>query len=317
MNTTDLREALVELAQPEDRLTAAPLAAVQQRVRRRRVAGGVMLAGALAIAIVGAVSVARVDDGNGTRVEATATTIHDQQHGFSVVLPPGWKREATPGRQVLAVGFEHEEHPEVTRRQFEDLQPLQAQRRRLEAELRQAPSPSDAARIRSQLETLAQDETEIRTRTDDLESLQRTRSAIVEQLRDPSVVGFDRELLQSQDDALTQAEAVMRSRIAGSCRPQVTTGISIALAEGPYEMPGAPPLEPRPGAFGPDDGNGSVGDPNWPACSPRRQTIRFADSGRELTVVLAVAPGVADERVDEAYGILDSLRFTAEPPPSG
>jgi hypothetical protein len=318
MNTTDLRAALVELAQPQNRSIAGPRAAVRTRVRRRRVVGGVAFSAVLAIAVAGIVSVARVDDRDETRVEASATTVHDEQHGFSIVLPPGWKQEATLGRQLLAVGFEHAEHPEVTRRQFEELQPLQSRRLDLQRQLQTTPPESaDAARIHSQLGALVQTEVEIRSRTGDLQQVEQQRDQLVQQLADASTSPPDRELIQQQMDALTQAEADIRSLPANRCPvPQVTTGISVALVEGAFEMPGAPPVVPRPARFERDDGNGSMADPSWPPCSPRHQTIRFTDAGRELTATMVVAPGVSPARVDEAYAILDSLRFTAEESPS-
>jgi hypothetical protein len=98
MNLTDLRDALDDLAGPAPQPTDAPRAAVARRVRRSRLTRAT---GAVALALVAVVGVGLVaepwrgDDEPTHVVTSFGTTIHDEELGYTVTIPPGWVREPT------------------------------------------------------------------------------------------------------------------------------------------------------------------------------------------------------------------------------
>jgi hypothetical protein len=109
MNIVDVRDALHDLAGPAQMPTEAQRAAVDRRVRCSRL---MQLTGAVAlvlVAVVGVVFVARPwsDDHEPTQVVTSAgTTIHDEQLGYTVTIPPGWVREPVhvkPGYELPVI----------------------------------------------------------------------------------------------------------------------------------------------------------------------------------------------------------------------
>jgi hypothetical protein len=340
MSLTDLRDALEDLAGPLAGSVDAQRRAVGAQVRRRRLAMATSFVAAVLVVMVGIGILARLDEGNdgAERITASATTVHDDRFGYTATIPPGWAREpidedwhdptvtTRPGdtptaRTILSVGIDHEFHPDVTRALFDELAPIQSELGQLDQELgRLAANSPEAQAVRKQIEALIAAEVEIRTRTDNLSAIQQQRSIYREQLATSALEETHRERIELQIEALNDAEIRIRARPGNRCTPLVTeTGVHLLVFEGAYAVPAelaSAPLEPRPDRFGPDSGLGSTSDPTWPPCAPQMQSMRFMDAGREFSFVLSIAAGTPRERRDEAYSILNSLRFDPTPTPT-
>jgi hypothetical protein len=109
MNVVDVRDALDDLAGPVQVPTRAQRAAVDRRVRRSRL---IRVTGAAALVLMGVVGGALVtrtwsNDHEPTQVVTSAgTTIHDEQLGYTVTVPPGWVRDPVhlnPGDKLPSI----------------------------------------------------------------------------------------------------------------------------------------------------------------------------------------------------------------------
>lgn len=102
---------------------------------------------------------------------------------------------------------------------------------------------------------------------------------------------------------------------AGNCDPfagqaqqdAVPDGVFILLQESaPYAPePGPRQFEPRPPHFGPDFGDRGAADCSRGAAE--RQWMPFRDGGRYFFAMLVAGENAPRERIEEAYGVLDSL----------
>lgn len=313
MNVTELRDALDDLAGSLVAPTTEQRQSVRRRVRRARLVR-VIPATALILAVaVGSIVV--VSNGTGddrpTRVVTSRDRIvHDEEVGYSVAIPRGWKLDVLqPDGTVLAGGVRlihanFAQQARQTNKQFQNLAPIQAERTQLAQRLATIPPESpEFLSIYRRIDDLNNAEVEIRMWSNDLRPVLASRRQLEQQLEDPSLSAPDRAAILSRIDPLNEAEVRIRSRQRKGCVSPEQREIHLAVMESTGFA------RPRPARFGPRSGTGLEPKRTSPGCRQLVQSMRFTDAGRTFALSVKMPTGTGPRRRAETYTILNDIRF--------